>query len=43
MVKPVKKGEFLTYDNCVPDETMVITQIRRRIDQSDGMFVTNAA
>ncbi len=43
MIKPVKKGEFLTYDNCVPDETMVITKIRQRIDQSDGMFVTNAA
>jgi len=43
MVKPLKAGEILTYDNCVPDDSMVITQIRRRLDQSDGRFVTNAA
>jgi predicted homoserine dehydrogenase-like protein len=43
VVKPVKAGEFLTYDNCVPDDSMVVTQIRRRLDQSDGRFVTNAA
>ena len=42
-VKPVKAGDFLTYENCVPDDSMVITQIRRRLDQSDGRFVTNAA
>ncbi|MET3591500.1 putative homoserine dehydrogenase-like protein [Mesorhizobium shonense] len=43
VVKPVKAGDFLTYENCVPDDSMVITQIRRRLDQSDGRFVTNAA
>ena len=43
VIKPVKTGEFLTYENCVPDDSMVITQIRRRLDQSDGRFVTNAA
>ncbi|ESZ67159.1 homoserine dehydrogenase [Mesorhizobium sp. C120A] len=43
VVKPVKTGDFLTYENCVPDDSMVITQIRRRLDQSDGQFVTNAA
>jgi predicted homoserine dehydrogenase-like protein len=43
VVKPVKAGEFLTYENCVPDDSMVVTQIRRRLDQSDGRFVTNAA
>jgi predicted homoserine dehydrogenase-like protein len=43
VVKPVKTGDFLTYENCVPDDSMVITQIRRRLDQSDGRFVTNAA
>ncbi|TIT71732.1 MAG: homoserine dehydrogenase, partial [Mesorhizobium sp.] len=41
VVKPVKAGDFLTYENCVPDDSMVITQIRRRLDQSDGRFVTN--
>ncbi|WFP75736.1 homoserine dehydrogenase [Mesorhizobium sp. WSM4906] len=43
VVKPIKAGDFLTYENCVPDDSMVITQIRRRLDQSDGRFVTNAA
>ncbi|AZO71026.1 MULTISPECIES: homoserine dehydrogenase [unclassified Mesorhizobium] len=43
VVKPVKAGDFLTYENCVPDDSMVITQIRRRLDQSDGRFVPNAA
>ncbi|RWN02849.1 MAG: homoserine dehydrogenase [Mesorhizobium sp.] len=43
VVKPVKTGDFLTYENCVPDDSMVITQIRRRLDQADGRFVTNAA
>ncbi|CDX15516.1 Dihydrodipicolinate reductase [Mesorhizobium sp. ORS 3324] len=43
VVKPVKAGDFLTYENCVPDDSMVITQIRRRLDQSDGRFMTNAA
>jgi predicted homoserine dehydrogenase-like protein len=43
VVKPLRAGEFLTYDNCVPDDTMVITQIRRRLDQADSQFLTNAA
>ncbi|TIP93185.1 MAG: homoserine dehydrogenase, partial [Mesorhizobium sp.] len=27
VVKPIKTGDFLTYENCVPDDSMVITQI----------------
>lgn len=40
VVKPIKAGEKLTYDNCVPDDSLVVTQIRRRLDQSDARFVT---
>jgi predicted homoserine dehydrogenase-like protein len=40
VVKPVKAGEPLTYDNCVPDDSLVITQIRRRLDQSDSVFLS---
>ena len=36
--KPVKTGEFIGYDNCAPDDAMVITQIRRRLDQADSRF-----
>lgn len=38
VVKPIKAGERLTYDNCTPDESLVITQIRRRLDQRDAMY-----
>jgi hypothetical protein len=34
----VKAGEALTYENCAPDDSLVVTQIRRRLDQSDGRF-----
>jgi predicted homoserine dehydrogenase-like protein len=40
VVKPLKAGEMLTYDNCVPDDSLVVTQIRKRLDQSDARFVT---
>jgi predicted homoserine dehydrogenase-like protein len=38
VLKPIKAGEFLTYENCAPDESLVITQIRRRLDQADSRF-----
>lgn len=43
VVKPLKAGDILTYDNCVPDDSMAITQIRRRLDQSDSRYLTDAA
>lgn len=39
VVKPLKAGEMLTYDNCVPDDSLVITQVRKRLDQADARFV----
>jgi predicted homoserine dehydrogenase-like protein len=39
VVKPIKAGEKLTYQNCVPDDTLVVTQIRQRLDQADARFV----
>ena len=38
--KPIKAGEKLTYDNCVPDETQLVVQIRRRLDQQDAQFLS---
>jgi predicted homoserine dehydrogenase-like protein len=35
----VRKGERLTYANCRPDESLLVTQIRRRLDQADARFV----
>ena len=39
VVKPIRAGEKLTYENCVPDDSLVVTQTRRRLDQSDARFV----
>ena len=36
--RPVKAGEALTYANCEPDESLVITQVRRRLDRADARF-----
>jgi predicted homoserine dehydrogenase-like protein len=38
VIKPVKTGEYLTYDNCVPDDSLIVTQIRKRLDQADARF-----
>lgn len=40
VVKPVKKGEKLTYDNIVPDDSLTVVKIRQRLDQSDTRFHT---
>ncbi|WP_294640469.1 homoserine dehydrogenase [uncultured Aureimonas sp.] len=42
VIKPIKAGEKLTYANCEPDDSLVITQIRRRLDQADGRFAAAA-
>ncbi|MFO1039584.1 MAG: homoserine dehydrogenase [Geminicoccaceae bacterium] len=39
VLQPIKAGERLTYRNCAPDESLVVTQIRRRLDQADARFV----
>jgi predicted homoserine dehydrogenase-like protein len=38
VVKPIAAGTRLTYDNCVPDDSLLVTQIRRRLDQADTRF-----
>jgi hypothetical protein len=42
VVKPVEAGVYLTYENCLPDDRLTITQIRRRLDQADARFLTAA-
>ncbi len=39
VLKPIKAGEQLTYENCAPDDSLLVTQIRRSLDQSDARFV----
>ena len=43
VIKPIKAGEKLTYANCQPDDSLVITQIRQRLDQADSRFATSVA
>ena len=38
-LKDIRVGEKLTYENCAPDESLVITKLKRRLDQLDGQFV----
>ncbi|MBI2717349.1 MAG: homoserine dehydrogenase [Rhizobiales bacterium] len=38
VTKAVKAGQYLTYENCVPDLSLIVTQIRKRLDQSDARF-----
>ena len=39
VTQPIKAGEKLTYRNCTPDDSLVVTQIRKRLDQSDARFM----
>jgi predicted homoserine dehydrogenase-like protein len=39
VVKPIKAGEKLSYENCVPEDDFVVTRTRRRLDQSDARFL----
>ena len=43
VTQPIRKGEKITYANCAPDGSLVVTQIRRRLDQADARFVPDAA
>ena len=43
VTQTIKRGEKLTYANCAPDDSLIVTQIRRRLDQADARFVTGAA
>ena len=40
VTKPIKTGELLTYENCQPDESLIITKIRHQLDQSDAKHLT---
>jgi predicted homoserine dehydrogenase-like protein len=42
VLRPVMAGERLTYENCQPDDSFVVTQIRRRLDEADTRFVSAA-
>ncbi|GLK85313.1 NAD(P)H-dependent oxidoreductase [Ancylobacter defluvii] len=39
VLRPIRAGERLSYENCAPDEALVVTQMRRRLDQSDAQYL----
>ncbi|WP_156419304.1 NAD(P)H-dependent oxidoreductase [Aureimonas sp. AU12] len=41
VTRAVKAGEKLTYANCEPDDSLVISQIRKRLDQADSRFAAS--
>jgi predicted homoserine dehydrogenase-like protein len=38
VLSPVAAGDYITYKNCTPDESLTLTRIRRLLDQSDSKF-----
>jgi predicted homoserine dehydrogenase-like protein len=38
VVRPVRAGEALTYDNCAVDQSKTIVKLRQALDQSDARF-----
>jgi predicted homoserine dehydrogenase-like protein len=38
VLSPVAAGDYITYKNCIPDESLTLTRIRRLLDQSDSKF-----
>lgn len=38
VTKPIKAGDIITYANSVPDEDLIITQIRHKLDAADAHF-----
>lgn len=36
VIRPIKKGEALTYENCKTDDTLVVTRLRAMLDDRDA-------
>lgn len=43
VLRPVKAGEKLTHENCSPDDSMLVTTMRQRLDELDAEAMTTAA
>jgi predicted homoserine dehydrogenase-like protein len=37
VIRPIRAGEVLTYKNCAPDESLLVTRLRRKLDERDGL------
>jgi predicted homoserine dehydrogenase-like protein len=43
VTRPIPKGEKLTYANCVPEESFIVTRLRRELDAADARFLPGRA
>jgi predicted homoserine dehydrogenase-like protein len=44
VVRPIRKGEMLTHENCAVDDSLTIAKLRRDLDRADERFLeANAA
>ncbi|KAB0679551.1 NAD(P)H-dependent oxidoreductase [Aureimonas leprariae] len=43
VTRPIAKGEKLTYANCVPEESYLVTRMRRDLDAEDARFLPGEA
>lgn len=43
VLQSIKPGEALTYENCRPDSSMLVTSMRKRLDELDAAILTTAA
>jgi predicted homoserine dehydrogenase-like protein len=43
VIRAIKAGEVLSYDNCRPDEGLALTRIRRQLDEEDSRFARREA
>ncbi|WP_448950081.1 NAD(P)H-dependent oxidoreductase [Labrys neptuniae] len=39
VVKPIRKGELLSHDNCAVDDSLTIVRLRRQLDLADQRFL----
>ncbi len=39
VLQPIEAGELLTHENCALDETLAISEIRRRLDETHARFL----
>jgi len=37
VIRPIRAGDVLTYTNCAPDESLLVTRLRRKLDERDGL------
>jgi predicted homoserine dehydrogenase-like protein len=40
VIRPIRKGELLSHDNCAIDDSLTIVKLRRELDRADQRFLS---